>query len=486
MPTVTLGGMRTATSVLRRLLPTLLLLGALLAWLLASGALDDPEPAEIGHAGGGVPAPIGGAQMGPQLQGSTPPREPEERTVRVSAYAPGEATTIVEGRVLRGGLPVAGRWVSALSLEHGVDPNADPLAGAVQTDAEGRYRLLLRSARHAFYVGRIGARPPLHEVTAQPIDAVLVQTTLVPAQSEPLALDLELPTGSLRVSVRDAETHRPIEGAVVTLVLRVSVRDAEVPLFESERPTSMRGEVLFEDLEQGRAEIVAARANHEPSALHEAAVGRDEAQVEILLEPRATLVLRIIDAETAEVLPISHDLRPYVGHVDGDSGAVAEAGPWLPETRRPGSLIYRNRPGGPHVVRLEDTAFDLDEGAGVRFLPVSAAGESRVELTLRETTTFDLPVQYRSYALLRGLRGDGKVDRDLTLHVFEVGSGATRRVLPASWQRGDRHGDWHFDGYLERGTYRIVLTRADGRSWEETLIVDEARLQREFASPWGD
>jgi hypothetical protein len=55
--------------------------------------------------------------------------------------------------------------------------------------------------------------------------------------------------------------------------------------------------------------------------------------------------------------------------------------------------------------------------------------------------------------------------------------------MPAPWQRGDRHGDSHFVGYLKPGTYSLVFRKGE-RVWREQLVVAELLVNRTMRLPW--
>lgn len=296
--------------------------------------------------------------------------------------------------------------------------------------------------------------------------------------ADPEPIPLKLSGTTILVRVVEAGTNRVIEGA--TVVADLSAYTGHFVTGAKEQ-TDERGEARILDLPLAVFGVNVLAEGYQGSPPKQVTLDTEHREHELAFElvSGGTLIVRL-ENDAGELQKISAALGVVVTREPAGDGVGRT---WPHQTsgkNRPTELRWERIAPGQHGVSIRDQELD----SGFRFQPVDPLRHDDVLVRAGETTELTLRVRYRAYVTLAGQDGAGNLDRSLKLTVRAAGQ--KQVVLPAPWQRGNRHGASHFEGYLAPGTYDLELTRKDGRTWHERLVVEREVLHKTFRAPWRD
>ena len=297
-------------------------------------------------------------------------------------------------------------------------------------------------------------------------------------EASDVAVAMQLPQLSLIVTVRNAKTYAPITWATVAWRPPIPEQD------ELRVPVDVGGRVRFSDVTLGRSSVVAsARAFVAAEKNVEVVADRGDQVIDFLLQPACAFDVVMVD-EQGQAIAVSKAqviaLHPYPS---GDAVYPSNRKQFLNKER---ALVtqFDGMSAGLYELHLDDDFYGLagDEPT-VRFAPCIAKGKHMLYPLLGEIQKLEVRVTQRSYATLRAVNQQGELLNTALQVTFQGSDGVVRRVLPAPWQHGPRHGGSHFEGYMKPGAYSLALTVGD-RHWSEPLVVRELLVDHTVRVPW--
>ncbi len=404
----------------------------------------------------------------------------EWRFVELRATVP---CIVLEGRVRAGITPVVGRRVAAKGGDSAFAANAT-------TDGEGRFGFVLRAgkydvqlARAAVVAGQFGdARDPLS----------LRRELVLDGASRRVQCDFTIPSASLRITVVESATRRPVPDVPVRASCGERMRAAA---------TAADGTALLGELDSGRwrvacvpsetqmavaqdIEIDAAATTPYPVILEVALAGA----LRVVTHRKNVLELREAAKEQDEAVAGGAAGADAFGPVDPThlslhlrSGEVVRAFGMTDDPIPPGAgknglpfqgvvntgLPFVHVPPGLHQLVQEDKV----DTAGITY-GVYEPFAVPVDVRPGEVTTVQPPIARRPTLQILVADRDGKA-----MTLLPVITGAQGRVVFSTWWGGG------WKGPVRPGTYRIVVDEPQGRH-EESVVVGAQDVQHVLRVPW--
>lgn len=396
---------------------------------------------------------------------------------------------MIRGAVTRGGVGQPGREVLC-SSGWGKEPKRTVSGrdGAFTFEVEpGEYELYaphMQGTTQRQQAYRRFAPSPRLLLAAAKVSCVVKDADVV--------LALPLPMHSFVVTVRNSKTYEPVASATVAW---------QPPLLELDElrlKTDQSGRARFSDVTLGNSTlVVSARAFiGAEKGIEVHAQGLDQV-VDFLLVPACAVDVVMVDEQRqavavspAQIIMLKVAKQPELvkaGDPDDDPGGD----PVYPSNRkqflnkqRPLATPFDHLSAGLYRLYLDSDYYgSVDDEPTVRFAPCIAKDQHLIDVRLGEVQRFEVPVEQRSFLNLRAVDLRGDLLNGAFRVTFQGGDGIWRRVMPAPWQRGERHGDSYFVGYLKPGTYSLVFRKGE-RVWREQLVVAELLVNRTMRLPW--
>ena len=384
----------------------------------------------------------------------------------------------IHGLVLRAGQPVPDRQVHVMgSVRAG-----RTVVLVARTDLLGQYDFPLPGA--GTYRVRVAwdgltevlARmPALGAPRARPV-ATAAAHQEIEVKDRPVACDLELPAGCLRVTALDARHREPLADVEVAMTWDTGI--------DLTGHTNSQGEMTATDLPAGPCMVKLARRGYRmpPSfSLDTSSAWLQER--EVLLEPACVLELRVCD-ESGRCL--SAELESVVEVVHETSGAVFTPRRFRPSFGHspPEELQFDDLLAGPYRVAIVDRLAEQDGEATVRFAAVQAVAPLSVAVGPDRTTVAELRVRRRKYIEILGERRD-RHDPSPVLYVERLDpvTGA-RRALPQPLSSKRTSRPPQFAGYLGEGLYWLTFVGPHGELHRASLLVPGSQARHRIKLPW--
>ena len=476
----------------RRLLLVLAVTAAVL--LIAWPAQEDPDAPlsseERARAAGGTGMTADAeAPTGPGLRTTVRPIGQTARTAPA-----GRSANAVRVTVTAHGKPVAQRGVRVWGTA--IRP-ARALFLDAKTGADGTCTLMLPPG--SFHIGLIPyAGTSALILAADPDDPMTLgyaQTLELETDHGKAHLEFEIPGGTLRVVVRDADRDRTIEGVHVT------VFNADFGKYgtRSSARTDEDGVAVLRELGPGEIRVNAAKTGwaKDPKAKQTSRTlaENEDASVEISLRATGTLILGLVDETGQRVFP-PRGFWPTLVH--------AETGrPPVYESRAPDRMIGRelrirgNDPQplrvrrigllpGTYKLSIEDESVITPTGLAIRPQPFEPVPAREVEIRARETTSLELPVQPRTRVALVSL--DLRTARArraplrVQIEVFRTDADTGKRVRYLPTRHYPGMVVLGYQGFLPRGTYEVEIKPVGSRRKPriERLVVEGERVHKTY------
>jgi len=476
----------------RRLLLVLAVTAAVL--LIAWPALEDPDAPlsseeEARAAGGAAMTADAEAPTGPALRTTVPRIGMNARTAAAKRKANAVRVTVTAH-----GKPVAQRGVRVWGTA--IRP-ARALFLDAKTGADGTCTLMLPPG--SFHIGLIPyAGTSALILAADPDDPMTLgyaQTLELETDHGKAHLEFEIPGGTLRVVVRDADLDRTIEGVHVTAFnadfgkrgRRCSARTDEdgVAVLRELGP----GEIRVNVAKTGWAKDPKAKQTSRTLAENE------DASVEISLRATGTLILSLMD-ETGQPIVPPWNFRPTL--VDTEGGRPQAHGLRIPDRRRVREPWVRGQAQqlplvrrlgflpGTYELSIEDESVITPTGLAIRPQPFEPVPAREVEIRARETTSLELPVQLRTRVSLVSL--DLRTARArraplrVQIEVFRTDADTGKRVRYLPTQQYPGMLVLGYQGYLPHGTYEIEIKPVGSRRKPriERLVVEGDEVHKTY------
>jgi len=295
-------------------------------------------------------------------------------------------------------------------------------------------------------------------------------------KDRPVACDLVLPAGCLRVTTFDARHREPLADVEVAMTWDTGV--------DLTGHTNSQGELTATDLPAGPCTVQVVRRGYRtppPFILDTSSAWLQER--EVLLEPACVLEVRVCD-EGGRCL--SAELESVVEAVHETSGAVFTPRRFRPSFGHspPEELQFDDLLAGPYRVAIVDQLAELDGEATVRFAAVQAAASLSVAVGPDRTTVAELRVRRRKYIEILGERRD-RHDPSPILYVERLDPATGARRALSSPLRSARAGrPPQFAGYLGDGIYWLTFIGPHGEVHRDSLSVPGAQARLRIKLPW--
>ncbi|MFT4840022.1 MAG: hypothetical protein ACI8UD_003438 [Planctomycetota bacterium] len=405
----------------------------------------------------------------------------------------GERTTVVvsakrymiRGAVTRGGVGQPGREVLCSSgwgkeAERTVSGRDGVFTFEVEPGAYELYAPHMQGTTQRQPAYKLFAPSPRQRLAAAKVSCVV--------KDGDVALAIQLSMRSFVVTVRNSKTFEPVASATVAW---------QPPLLELDElrlNTDQSGRARFSDVTLGNSTLaVSARAFIGAEKGVEVHADGPDQVVDFLLTPACAVDVVMVNEQRqavavspAQIIMLKVAKQPALlkaGDPAGDPVYPSNRKQFLSK-QRPLATPFDHLSAGPYRLYLDSDHYGLvDDEPTVRFAPCIAKGQHLIDVRLGEVQRFEVPVEQRSFANLRTVDLRGDLLNGALRVTFQGSDGSWRRVMPAPWQRGDRHGDSHFVGYLKPGTYSLVFRKGE-RVWREQLVVAELLINRTMRLPW--
>ena len=400
-------------------------------------------------------------------------RVPKEGKVRLDISDVVEGGVDVEGRVLRGGKPVPGAVVTALT-GHGEGPLGIGVRSTL-ADREGRYRLdSLLPGSYVFHVAVPRGRP-----STLPVD--------VPEGGRRFHKDLELPVSRISGTVLDP-AGKPVPGA------RVRAVPGETPggggilsLIVSRGAWRSRtdgdGRFTLERVPGGTYELE-VEPPRKRKDLGEASLpgldvdGKTDLEgIRLVLPPAGVLEGTVRDGKGKPLAGVAVRAvregkeRPGKATLAGRVRALRDARLYRVVTDGEGLFRIRGVPAGKWKVRAEKEGFAPVEARGLELLQ---GGLVRADLVLHKGGTVKVQVLNRTGSPLPRAR----------IHVLDASGKevtptfSAARLLGSLLGLGEKkdRGGWYVLKNVKPGAYTVVVEKPSGEKERHSVLVREGEV----------
>lgn len=390
---------------------------------------------------------------------------------------------VVYGSALGRGAPLAERWVRI----GGQGEFADDTVASVQTSVAGTFRFEVPPGR--YFVAMATCTEGVIEGGGRWRPGSTVSSEWFEIQSGEHRVDLEAPPGHVDAAVLDGRGVG-VPGVEV-LVQRVHKRrDIVVEgvvvgshRVEPDQPdrvlrTDVAGRVAFEELRFGlwsvtvKSPVLAAVEPQQIDLTKE----RPTAALTFATEPAAHVRLAFVDsrdqpARLESAFWSTLKLRRIESGVEFEAADSKEQVATV--------LEFHGLPSGEYEVVHTPPK---PEGRGLSFSSFALTVPDAFEAKAGVETVEDVRVRLRPRVRVRAVKRRGNFAFTARLAVTRVSDGV--RVAPGPWHDGATAGGYHFDGYLEPGTYLLRFASKDGESWQEPIRVDAQTNVHRVRLPW--
>ncbi|HLQ38199.1 MAG TPA: hypothetical protein VK348_10375, partial [Planctomycetota bacterium] len=453
---------------------------ALLLWLAFAGGKTPPAAGPMAEAGSlqesAPDAALGLPAQSPERSAPVPAARTELPVPKQSEAAVLPPDPRIHGLVSRAGLPVGNREVHVL----GSPRRGGTTVQVTRTDAIGQYDFVVPGpgsyrVRVAWDgLVQVPASVPARRNAPEERQETAAAHKEIEVQDQPIACDLELPAGSLRVTANDAKTRLPLANVEVAMTWATGT--------DLTGHTNLDGEMLALDLPAGPCTVsLALRGYRAPPPLTvDTGVPCEERQ--LLLEPACILDLRVCD-ERGSLIPA--EAAPAVEVVHAVTGVVHTPRRFRPSRggKQPPELQFDNLEPGPYGVRVADQVAEQNGNPTVRFESVEALAPLLVTVVPERAATAEFRVRCRGYVEIRGETRDQHASPP-ELRVELLDTTGIRRALPAPQPSLHNARPPQFAGYLADGTYWLTFAGPQGQLHRESLQVAGKGIKRSFKLPW--
>jgi hypothetical protein len=367
-----------------------------------------------------------------------------EGETRIVELGPGLSQCKVQGRLTRGGAPVAGKSVTLLGTSG---------LKATKSSEDGEFELDgLRAGSYSYLVGE----------QASP---ALVGTVNIEIGTN--ALEIELPDGGITATILKSTDRSPVVGMTVTITAN-NTRGG--PLFAM---TDGKGMVHFPDLEPGLYQVNAGKASLPilggddslGSTIVDVQVEKQQAEIEILLEPGATFRARVLGTDGN---PVSGANLYYLRSDGMPLSQLSVKG-----TNSKGVAQLTGLPSGPGLIAIRHPEFGQAEIA----VSLSAGELSKQEVKLQTGTKVYIQVTDESDQNLPGILAvldDSRGARTSWLFSMSESQDYNRSYFSGTEQKF---------GPLPAGDYTLRLFRLGGKVVEYKMQIppDTPELRLRYA-----
>ncbi len=400
-------------------------------------------------------------------------RVPKEGEVRLDISDVVEGGVDVEGRVLRGGKPVPGAVVTALTGR-----GEGPLGIGVRStmaDAQGRYHLYsLEPGPYVFQVALLRGRP-----STLPVE--------VPEGSRRFHKDLELPVSRISGTVLDP-SGKPVRGARVRAVPGETPGGGGILSLIVSRGawrgrTGGDGEFTLKRVPAGTYELE-VEPPRERKDLGEASLpgldvdGKTDLEgIRLVLPPAGVLEGTVRDGKGkplggVTVRAVREGKKgPGRATLAGRVRALRDSRLYRTVTKEDGSFRIRGVPAGKWKVRAEKEGFAPAELSGLELLQ---GGEARADLVLHQGGTVKVQVLNRTGSPLPRSR----------IHVLDASGKEVTPTLSAARLLGSLFGlggkkdkdGWYVLKNVKPGAYTVVVEKPSGEKERHPVRVREGEV----------
>jgi hypothetical protein len=452
---------------------------ALVLWLVWAGEQPAPDHAAAPTTREAADGDASQLQGPPVQRAQRPPVRtelpPEKKVHGSTGGAPPDPR--VHGQLSRAGLPVRDREVHVM----GSPRRGGVFVQVTRTDALGQYGFQVPGAgAYRVYAGWDGMTqvPPAGRAD-RPAEPTQTQTAPaskeVEIEDQPVACDLVLPAGSMRVTTVDASTRLPLADVEVAMTWSSGT--------DLTGHTDRDGQMLATDLPPGPCTVALALRGYRapPPCVVDTTTPCPEERV-LLLEPACILDVRVCDARGRLV---AMEEAPAIEVVHSVTGAVSAPRRFRPGhgRRPPVAVQFEDLAEGPYAVRVADQLAERDGEPTVRYQCAEALAPVVISVVPGRPAEAEFRVRWRSYVEIQGVPQDHQGPAP-ALRVERLDANGIRRALPSPQPSIRNSRPPLFAGWLAAGSYWLTFTGAQGQVHRETLQVADEAIRKTFPLPW--